>query len=116
MNPDLQVGLLSTIYSTWLHNNEAIAFVLLSGLSALLLILRPKRKFAFFLLGFLFLLLEFEYQKHFGKALEEQTITSVIINGESLKARSVMEDFFQKLIPFGLWVSGWGLVLLGIIF
>lgn len=114
MSPDLKVGILSTLYATWLHNSLAIALVVAIGFSALLMILKPKRRLVFFFLGFLFLLLEFEYEKHFGKALEEQTINSVILQGESLRAKSVMEDFFQKLIPFALWAGGWGMVFLGL--
>ena len=68
-----------------------------------------------FLLGFILLLLQFEYQKHFGKILEQQTINSVVIQGESLRARSVMEDVFQKLIPFALWLGGWGMIILGML-
>ncbi len=115
MTNTLKAGLLSTIYATWLHNNLAIGLVLAIGISALLLIFKPKRKLVFFLLGFILLLLQFEYQKHFGKALEEQTINSVILQGESLRAKSVMEDFFQKLIPFALWAGGWGMVFLGML-
>lgn len=115
MTTALKVGLLSTIYATWLHNNLVIGLTLVIGASALMLIFKPKRKLVFFLLGFILLLLQFEYQKHFGKTLEQQTITSVIIQGESLRARSVMEDFFQKLIPFVLWLGGWGMIVLGII-
>lgn len=115
MTADLKVGLLSTIYATWLHNSLAIALVAMVGISALLLVLKPKRRLVLFLLGFLLLLLEFEYRKHFGKVLEEQTINSVILQGGHLRTRSLMEDFFQKLIPFGLWLGGWGLVLLGIV-
>lgn len=114
MSPDLKVGILGTIYAIWLHNNLAIGLVLGIGISALLLIFKPKRRLVFFLLGFILLLLQFEYQKHFGKALEEQTINSVILQGESLRAKSVMEDFFQKLIPFVLWLGGWGMVFLGL--
>ena len=115
MNTTLKVGLLSTIYTTWLHNSLAIGLVSAIGFCALLLVFKPKRKFVFFLLGFILLLLQFEYQKHFGKALEQQTINSVIIQGESLRARSVMEDFFQKLIPFALWAGGWALIFLGLV-
>jgi hypothetical protein len=115
MTADLKVGLLSTLYATWLHNSLAIALVVMVLACAGLLVLKPKRRFVFFLLGFLLLLLEFEYRKHFGKALEEQTINSVILQGDHLRTRSLMEDFFQKLIPFGLWLGGWGLVFLGIL-
>ena len=115
MSTNLKIGILSTIYSTWLHNNLAIGLVLAIGFCALLLIFKPKRKFVFFLLGFIFLLVQFEYQKHFGKALEEQTINSVILQGESLRAKSVMEDFFQKFVPFAFWLAGWGSIFLGLI-
>jgi hypothetical protein len=67
----------------------------------------------FFLLGFLFLLVQFEYQKHFGKALEEQTINSVILQGGHLRTKSILEDIFSKLIPFVLWAAGWGMVVVG---
>lgn len=116
MTTDLKMGILSTIYSTWLHNNLAIALVLGIGFSALLLIFKPKRKMVFFFLGFLLLLLQFEYQKHFSKTLEQQTVNSVILQGEHLRAKSVIEDVFQKIIPFMLWLVGWGLVFLGITF
>ncbi|MDP2637567.1 MAG: hypothetical protein Q8P26_00705 [Candidatus Levybacteria bacterium] len=115
MSSDLKIGILSTIYSTWLHNNLAIGFLVIIGVSALLLIFRPQRKFFLFFLGFLFLILEFEYQKHFAEALEQQTVNSIIISGKHLQTRSILEDFFQKLVPFSLWLVGWGLVALGII-
>lgn len=116
MSSDLKVGILSTIYATWLHNNLVIALVLLMLVAAVGLILRPKRKFVFFFLGALLLVLEFEYQKHFGKSLEEQTINSVILTGGHVQTKSILEDFFSKMIPFSLWVAGWGLVILGMIF
>jgi len=115
MSVGLKAGLLSTIYATWLHNSLAIGLILGIGLSAIWLIFKPRRRLVFFLLGFILLILQFEYQKHFGKALEQQTINSVIIQGESFRARSVMQDFFQKLVPFALWLGGWGLIFLGIV-
>ena len=115
MSPDLKVGILSTLYATWLHNSLAIALVVAIGFSALLMVLKPKRRLVFFFLGFLFLLLEFEYEKHIGKSLEEQTINSVILQGQHLRTKSLLEDLFSKLIPFGLWLAGWALLLLGIV-
>jgi hypothetical protein len=116
MNAALGSGILTTLYNTWLHNSLAIALVVGILLTAILLIMKPKRRLVFFLIGFLLLLLEFEYRKHFGKALEEQTIRAVLIEGESLRARGVLEDLFSKAVPFLLWLGGWGLVFLGVIF
>ena len=115
MNPEIKAGILSTVYAIWLHNHWLIGLLLAIVVSALFLIKKPKRKLVFFLIGFIFLLIQFEYQKHFGKQLEQQTITSIIIQGEHLRTRSVLEDFFQKLIPFGLWVGGWLSIILGIL-
>jgi hypothetical protein len=116
MSRDLQAGLLSTIYSTWLHNNFVLALIAVIFFAAFLLLRHPQRKYVFFLLGFLLLLLEFEYQKHFGKALEEQTINAAIWQGGHLRAKSVLEDVFTKLIPFTLWLLGWAGVVLGMTF
>jgi hypothetical protein len=116
MTNDLKVGLLSTLYSTWLHNNFALALVAVIVFAAFLLLRHPQRKSVFFLFGFLFLLLQFEYQKHFGRALEEQTINSVILQGGHLWTKSVLGDVFTKLIPFTLWLLGWAGVVLGMIF
>ena len=115
MTKDLQAGFLSMIYATWLHNHLALALVAVIAFSAFLLIRQPKRKYVFFLFGFLFLLLQLEYQKHFGKALEDQTINSIILQGGHLKTKSVLEDVFSKLIPFSLWLLGWGSLVLGMI-
>jgi len=116
MPADLKLGLASTLYATWLHNSLPVALFFLIGLAALLLVFRPRRSLVLFLLGFILLFLEFEYRKHFGKDLEEQTITSIIAGEGHIRARSFLEDFFQKLIPFLLWASGWGAVALGMIF
>ena len=116
MGNDIKIGILSTIYTTWLHNNLAIGLFLGIAISALFLIFKPKRKLVFFFLGFLLLLLEFEYQKHFAKVLEQQTINSMIFQGQHLRTKSVLEDVFQKIIPFVLWLAGWMLVFLGIAF
>jgi hypothetical protein len=115
MSVDLKLGLLRTLYATWLHNHLAVGLILAMGICALALVMRPKRRLVFFFLGFLLLFLQFEYQKHLGPALEEQTIASVIIEGEHWRAREVMEDFFQKLVPFAFWVGGWSLVFLGLV-
>ncbi|MDO8551410.1 MAG: hypothetical protein Q7S03_01875 [bacterium] len=114
MSPDLKVGIIQTLYGTWLHNSFALALLSLIVFCAFLLIFRPRRKFVFFLFGFIFLLLQFEYEKHFGKALEDQTINSVILSGGNIGTKNFLEDFFQKLIPFTLWFGGWLLIALGI--
>lgn len=115
MTNDLKAGLFSTIYSTWLHNNFVLATVAIIIFAIFLLLRQPRRKYVLFLLGFLFLLLQFEYQKHFGKALEEQTVNSVILQGGHVRVKDVLEDIFSKLIPFTLWAAGWGMVALGMV-
>lgn len=115
MSADFKVGIISTIYSTWLHNSLAIALLGAIIFSALLMLLKPRRKFVFFFFGFALLLLEFEYEKHFGKSLEQQTINSVILQGKHLQARDLISDFFGKLVPFLMWLGGWGMIFVGMI-
>jgi len=115
MPGDLKSGLLLTLYTTWLHNSLVIALVAGFLLTCFLMILKPKRRLIFFLLGFLFLILEFEYRKHFGEALKEQTINSIMAQGGGFQVKRQVEDFFQKVLPFALWATGWAMIFLGMI-
>ena len=88
------------MYATWLHNSLPVALFIAVAVVLFFLIRKPRRKYIFLLVGLVMLLLEFEYVKHFGKNLEEQTITSVLIQGGHLRTKSVLEDIFQKIIRY----------------
>lgn len=69
----------------------------------------------FFFLGFFLLILQFEYLKHFQGHLEEQTIQTAVLQEGQSKARKAISLFFNRLIPFGLYLGGWGMIFLGMV-
>jgi len=110
-----QQGLFYLLYWTWLHNYQVIALVFGCFLAITLMLLKPKRIYLLFFLGFLLLIFQFEYLKHFQEHLEEQTLQTVVLEPSQSKARKAIDLFFKRLIPFGLYLGGWGLIFLGMI-
>lgn len=110
-----QQGLFQLIYWTWLHNYQVIALGFGCLLAVGLMLYKPKRIYMFFLLGFFLLILQFEYLKHFQEPLEAQTTATVILQDDQSKARKAIDLFFNRLIPFGLYLGGWGMIFLGMI-
>jgi len=114
-SPELQRGLLDLIYFTWLHNAEAIAYFVGCLLTLGLQFIRPRRLYLLFFVGFLLLLLQFQYVKHIVAPLEEQTLQTVLQQGsEGLRFTKLTSFFLQKLVPLGLYLAGWGSIFGGI--
>lgn len=115
MTPVNQQGLFYLLYWTWLHNYQVIALVAGCLLAIGLMLKNPKRLYLLFFLGFLMLIFQFEYLKHFQEHLEEQTLQTVVLKQSQSKARKAIDLFFNRFIPFGLYLGGWGLIFLGMI-
>ncbi|MBD3279341.1 MAG: hypothetical protein GF390_01365 [Candidatus Pacebacteria bacterium] len=115
MAPTIKTGLVQLIYFTWLHNDQALALFIGIMITAVLLFLRPKRITMFFLLGFVFLLARFEYLKHIADPLHAQTLNTVVQEDGHFRARKYLDLFFNDLVPLGLYLVGWGSLLLGVI-
>ncbi|NMB56762.1 hypothetical protein GYA19_02375 [Candidatus Beckwithbacteria bacterium] len=117
ISPELQQGLFNLVYFTWLHNSEVIAYALLCVLILIFQFVRPKRSNLLFFVGFLALLIQFEYVKHIAIPLQEQTLQTVMEQGAAaVKFQKLTDIFFQKLLPLGLYLFGWGSVALAIFF
>jgi len=110
-----QQGLFQLVYWTWLHNYQVIALGFGCLLAIGLMLYKPKRIYMIFLLGFFLLILQFEYLKHFQEHLEEQTIQTVVLQEGQSKIKKAISLFFDRLIPFGLYLGGWGMIFLGMI-
>jgi hypothetical protein len=110
-----QQGLFYLLYWTWLHNYQVIALVFGCLLAIGLMLKTPKRLYLLFFLGFLLLVLQFEYLKHFQEHLEEQTLQTAVINETQSKAKKAIDLFFNRLVPFALYLGGWGLIFIGMI-
>lgn len=108
-------NLVNTLYLTFAHNEYAIAFFIGMCLSLVSLIYHPSRTKVLLLIAFSTLLIGFEYEKHIMAPLMDQTLNSLGIAGESSRSATFLVRMFQKLLPFGFFSIGWG-ILFGIIF
>jgi len=98
-----------------LHNSEAIAYFIGCVLTLVLQFIKPRRLNLLFFIGFLLLLLEFQYVKHIVEPLEQQTLQTVLQQGASgIRFQKITGIFLEKLVPFGLYLGGWGAIFTGI--
>jgi hypothetical protein len=105
-------GLIDTVFLTFAHNQDAIGYFFGIIVSVLLLFYKPSRTNLILLIGFIFLLFGFEYNKHIIAPLEDQTISSIGADGGSAV---FLKRIFQKLLPVTFFIIGWGGVLGGMI-
>lgn len=105
-------GIIDTIFLTFVHNQDAIGYFIGIIVSVLILFYKPSRTNLLLLIGFIFLLFGFEYNKHIIAPLEDQTISSIGAEGGSAV---FLKRIFQKLLPVCFFAIGWGGVLGGII-
>lgn len=104
----LKAGLIDTVFLTFIHNQDAIGYFLGICVGVLLLFYKPSRINMLLLLGFIFLLFGFEYNKHIIAPLEDQTLSSIGADGGSAL---FLKRIFQKLLPVMFFTIGWGGVL-----
>ncbi|NMC35638.1 hypothetical protein GYA49_01185 [Candidatus Beckwithbacteria bacterium] len=116
VSSQLQQGLLDLIYFTWLHNSQAIAYFLGACLALALQFIKPRRLYLLFFVGFLLLLIQFQYIKHIVDPLEQQTLQTVLQQGsQGVRFSRLTEFFLRKFVPLILYFGGWGAVFLGVI-
>ncbi len=107
-------SIINTIYITFVHNEYAIAFFIGAGLSFIALLIKPSRRSTLLLISFTTLLLGFEYEKHIMEPLMEQTLQSLQVDGNSGRSEVFLVRGFQKLLPFGFFIVGWGILFTAI--
>lgn len=113
LTPELKQNIFYTVYFTVTHNVPVFVYGTGILVSAVLAILKPKRSYVLFLLGFIILLFAFEYQKHILDGLKEQTINALITIQEHNLVRRIINIVLIKLLPIGMPVVGWSFILLG---
>ena len=109
--PDLRQNIFYTVYFSITHNFPVVFYALGIFTAVVLSIIKPSRKSVFLLLGFILLLLGFEYEKHILEGLREQTINSLITIQEHNKVRRIINILTLKALPLGLPLLGWIFVL-----
>lgn len=107
-------SLITTIYLTYQHNQVALAFFAGILISITLAIIRPSRINVALIVGFILLLLGFEYDKHIAEPLLDQTLNSLSVEGASSKLNKLVSYSISFLIPIFMYIFGWGLVFLSI--
>lgn len=115
VSPELQRGIIDLIYFTWLHNAEMLAYFAGFILTLGLLLKNPKRIYVLFLIGFILLMLQFQYVKHIVEPLLDQTMQTVLQTGaQATRFQKITKFFLEKLIPISLYLAGWGSIFLAI--
>lgn len=115
ITPDIQQSIMYTLYFTFFHNYEAIAYFsgMLIGLA--LSIWKPSRYSIFIMIGFAILLFSFEYDKHIITAFRDQTLTALATTKPHLRFNRIVSSFITELLPVLLYVTGWAFVYISII-
>lgn len=113
LTPELKQNIFYTAYFTVTHNVPVFVYGAGILISSVLAILKPKRSYVLFLLGFIILLFAFEYQKHILDGLKEQTINALITIQEHNLVRRIVNIVLIKLLPIGMPVVGWTFIILG---
>ncbi len=109
----MKQNLLELLYTTWIHNDFAIACLAGIFFAIFLLLKRPSRFGVLLLIGFSVLLLRFQYLKHIVEPLLDQT-TGVLLRDETTGGSRFLFVVFNVLIPFGMYVLGWGSIFLAL--
>jgi hypothetical protein len=116
MAPDTKQNLFYTISFLLLHNAEAIFYLSAVILFTLLALYKPTRGKVITMWGFLILLFAFEYNKHILEPLTLQFMNSLITERPSFRIEYTINLILVKLVPTGLPIIGWCLVVLGFFF
>ncbi len=116
VSSQLQQGIIDLIYFTWLHNAEMLAYFAGTLLALFLLIKKPKRVYILLVVGFVVLMLQFQYVKHIVEPLLDQTLQTVLQTGAlATRFQKLTRFFLEKMIPIGLYLFGWGSIFISII-
>ena len=102
------------LYTTFLHNDFAIACAVGIVLALFLLLKKPSRRGVLLLVGFGVLLLRFQYLKHIVEPLLDQT-TGVLLREEAAGGSRKLFVLLNILVPFGMYLAGWGSLFLALI-
>lgn len=112
----VQQGIIQLIYSTFLHNSEALAFFAGIICTLILLLRKPQRIYVLFLLGFTILFVRFEYLKHIADPLQQQTVGVVVTEQGYQRTRRLIDIFINDFLPLGMYIAGWGSIFWAMIF
>lgn len=116
MIENLESTYIQTVYLTFTHNKELMGYVLGFIIMTLVSFIKPTRSHLLVTFGFLILGFGFEYDKHIINGLREQTINALQVGeGVSTTHLNYVNIFLTHLLPIIFWLTGWGVLLCGLI-
>ena len=101
----LKTGVFQLLYFTFLHNADAIAYLVGIIFVFVLLLKNPRRILVLYLLGFILLEIRFQYLKHIVDPLYDQTVGAMLQGGTFFRTRRILDLFLNDLVPMGLYVG-----------
>lgn len=113
----LESTYIQTLYLTFIHNKELMGYVLGFVIMTFVSLIKPTRSHLLVTFGFLILGFGFEYDKHIINGLRDQTINALQVGqGVSATRLNYVNIFLTHLLPIIFWLTGWGILLMGLIF
>lgn len=103
------------VCATYVHNYEVIGFFLAALAALVALIRRPTRRHVFFFVGFLLLILHFEYYKHISDGLRDQTLATLFADQAHYRGQWFTRVFIEHFIPLAMWAAAWGSIILALL-
>ena len=97
------------------HNDTLVFLVPIVLISFVSLIIKPKRRVVFLLLGALMLILQFEYTKVIFKEFKSDWLSQIFSDDFHFRRQLLATFFFQDVVPMFMSVLGWGLIALAAI-
>jgi|GEM_PF-5723329 hypothetical protein len=89
------------------HNDPLVFLIALVLVAFFFLIIKPRRRVVFLLLGCLMLILQFEYTKVIFKELKSDWLGQIFSQDFHFRRQLLAMFFFQDIIPLLMSILGW---------
>lgn len=97
------------------HNDPLVFLVPIILVAFTSLIIKPRRRVVFLLLGSVLLLLQFEYTKVLFKELKSDWLNQIFAEDFRFRKFLLVNFFFQDIVPFLMSLLGWSLLVISAI-
>lgn len=112
---DFFKDVIQTMFRFYAHNGIVIFFMLGAVTSFLMSFRHPSRRNLLSFVGFLLLILSFEYQKHFTPHFYTNLVLPTADPDIDPLRYSVETGIVKSVVPIFLDISGWGSIILALL-
>lgn len=92
------------------HNDLLVFLVPMILVAFVSLVIKPRRRVVFLLLGSILLLLQFEYTKVIFKEFKSDWLNQIFAGDFRFRKYLLTTFFFQDIVPFLMSLVGWVLI------